>query len=146
MGTTGLQLQTKVEISPASTSATGKGEDTCPLILDYEDTQNLISTQIARHLSSDSYLVSTEERPVALQDITQDIWLKLLRTTHSANGGIESPKGYISSISKTVFIDEMRSRKRKYAGSLPLDQNGELLQGKVLLTVSQGMDAIPNVV
>ncbi len=33
----------------------------------------------------------------------------------------------------------MRSRKRKYAGSLPLDQNGELVQGKVLLTVSQGM-------
>src|SRR5438132_8077919 len=115
MRTTGLQLQTKGEISPARTSATGESEITCALILDYEDIQNLVSTQIARRLSTDSHLVSTEERPVALQDITQDVWLKLLRTTHSANGWIESPKCYISSISKTVFIDEMRSRKRKHA-------------------------------
>lgn len=139
MGTTGLQLQTKVEISLTNTSATGESEDIRVLTVDYEDTQNFISIQVARGLASDDYLVSAQERPVALQDITQDVWLKLLRTTHSANGRIESPKGYISSISQTVFIDEIRSRKRKYTERLPLDQNGELLQGKALITVSQGM-------
>jgi hypothetical protein len=53
---------------------------------------------------------------------------------------IVSAKHYLDRIVRSACIDEIRSCKRKYASSLPLDADGELQQGKVLLTASQESD------
>ena len=65
--------------------------------------------------------------------------MKLLLATKSLELEITSPAGYVASAARSESIDEIRRRKRKRTFPLPLDQDGELSQGKVLFPVQQGM-------
>ena len=57
----------------------------------------------------------------------------------SNNGYIISPKAYLNSTIRSRLIDLMRQRKHKTYLSLPVDEDGELYQGDVMLVPGEGM-------
>ena len=140
MDKTNLHLQTEMETIMASTPSPGENKSNVTILLDLEAFQNYISVLVTYRISRTSYdLVPFEERPDVIMDVTQNAWVKLLLSTNSLKVEINSPRGYLGSIANSEFIDEIRRRKRKFSTPLPLDFDGEVSQGKILLSVHPGM-------
>jgi DNA-directed RNA polymerase specialized sigma24 family protein len=132
--------QAEMDTTLANVSPTLERKNNPRLLLNFESSQNIISTIVTSRISCTSYdLISPEERSALINDVTQNTWMKLLLATKARELEITSPAGYVASAARSESIDEIRRRKRKRTFPLPLDQDGELSQGKVLFPVQQGM-------
>ena len=135
MATTGL-CQTETETPAANVSIAPVTRNDVRLLLNFEGSQSLITRLVSSFISHTSYdLITPQERPYVINDVTQNTWLKLL----SSRLEVTSPKGLVASAARSEYIDEIRRRDRRRASPLPLDQDGELLQGKALLPTHDGM-------
>lgn len=83
--------------------------------------------------------VPPEEYSEEVHDLIQTtlitFWLRLI----SEQVQITSPRAYIGCIVRSRCIDMLRRRTCKPTLPLPVDQDGELYQGRVLLIPSEGM-------
>jgi hypothetical protein len=139
MDKTKLHLQTEMETSLANAPTSEKSKSATLLLLDLEVFQNYISALVTLRISCTSHdLVPLEERHAVIEDVSQNSLLKLWSAANLSETKIDSPAAYTARIVRSESIDEIRRRKRKPTVPLPLDQNGEILQSKALLTVSQG--------
>lgn len=140
MDTSEQHLQRNREISQMGTSPAGNGERCVTSLLNPAAFQNYISVVVTSCIAYASYnLVPLEERSDVIKDVSQNTWLKLLSTANSSAIEIISPRGYISVVAHSESIDEIRRRKRKHTFPLPVGEDGEMLQGNILLTTCQGM-------
>lgn len=76
---------------------------------------------------------STEEA----SDLVQATLIALWRRLCSEQGQINSPKAYIRRIVHSCYVDAIRRCKLTFP--LPLNQEGELYQGRVLLVPGEGV-------
>lgn len=140
MSKTGLYLQAEMETSSAGGSIALASKSNVTLLLDFETCQNIISAVVTSRILHTSHdLVPTLECSAVITDVSQNAWVKFLVATQSTKREIISPGGYLTSIARSESIDEIRRRKSKSTLPLSLSQDGELLQGKVLLPVHQEM-------
>lgn len=139
MAKTALRLQEEAEMFQAGTSTSGGERNNVRWLANIEAAQYYMKALATSYISRTSPdLIPFEERPAVIEDVTENALIKLWLNTRSP-GKIASPKGYAYRTVHSASIDEIRRRKRKPTVSLPLDQDGEVLQGKVLLSVHQGM-------
>ncbi len=89
-----------------------------------------------RQMSRDSILFNDLDDEI--NDLAQIALIAYWKIA-SNNGQIASPRAYIYSIIRSRYIDLMRQRKHKTYLSLPVDQDGELYQGNLLLMPGEGM-------
>ena len=80
-----------------------------------------------------------EEFPEEINDLAQSTLIAFWQRLNSEKGQINSPKAYISHIVHSRGVDMIRQRQRKPIFPLPVDQDGELYQGRVILIPSDGM-------
>jgi DNA-directed RNA polymerase specialized sigma24 family protein len=76
-----------------------------------------------------------EARDMEIEDLIQQVRIKFWRAQEEKE--ISYPKAYIKQIIKNEFVDALR--RLKPAFPLPLDQEGEIYQGKMLMTASDAM-------
>jgi DNA-directed RNA polymerase specialized sigma24 family protein len=137
MATKKLYLQMKTEESSLSTVECRSDPPLQPPV-NVEGFRSYISRSVSRYFPTG--LVPPDERPAWIEDVTQNAWIKFWSVMSRPEAKIVSAKLYLDCIIRSACIDGIRSCKRKYASSLPLDPDGELQQGKVLLTASQESD------
>ena len=82
------------------------------------------------------YLVSPESLNDEIEDIVQEARIKFWRA--SLRIPVYQRRAYIRKIVKNACIDVYR-RSGKHADPLPINEEGELLQGDILLTQGEGM-------
>jgi RNA polymerase sigma factor (sigma-70 family) len=74
--------------------------------------------------------------PENASDLAQTALIALWRKLTSEQGQINSPKAYIRRIVHSSFVDAIRTHKPIFP--LPVDQEGELYQGRILLIPGEG--------
>jgi hypothetical protein len=137
METTKLHLQTEMETSPIDAPEKSNSN---AILLSPETFQHYITSLVTlRLLRASLDLIPPAERPFVVEDVSQNSWLKLLTSTRSSEVEMTSPKGYIASVVRSESIDEVRRRKRKSLMPLSLDHEGEILQGRALLPIHEGI-------
>ncbi len=128
------QADLDVPLEANSPSSNNKPDANISLEYCYKYASILVRLQIPRNIAS------PEELPEAINDLTQTSVIRFWnRLTSSKRGEIASPKAYLRRIVYSQCIDIARGHKRKPSLPLPLDQDGEPQQGKVLLNLSEGM-------
>jgi len=101
-----------------------------------EGLERYIRDVAKRQMSRDSTVFNDLDDEI--NDLAQTALIAYWKVA-SNNGHIVSPKAYIYSIIRSRYIDLMRQRKHKTYLALPVDQDGELYQGDVLLMPGDGM-------
>lgn len=128
--------ETEMESSAAIAAYAIVKKNTIRSLLNFESSQSIMTRLVSSYISRASHnLINPQDRPAVINDVTQNTWVKVL----SSKLEVTSPNGFVASAACSEAIDEIRRRNRKRTSPLPLDQDGELLQGKVLLTTHPGM-------
>jgi DNA-directed RNA polymerase specialized sigma24 family protein len=127
---TALEIQPDLEVNafPADLPATeGSIAD---INRSLEGLDRYIRDVAKQQVSRDSRLFNNLDDEI--NDLAQTALIAYWKIA-SKNGQIVSPKAYIKAIIRSRYIDMMRQRKHKTYLPLPVDQDGELYQGNVLL-------------
>lgn len=99
----------------------------------YWYTFQLVQKQVPRNC------ILPEELADEVHDLTQATLIRFWPKLISKNDLLISPKAYIRCIVHSQCVDLVRQRKRKQTFPFPLDQDGELYQGRALLMPSSDM-------
>lgn len=127
------QLPTNSSVSRLTASLGSKINVNKSLEQHYTYIMELARTHLPRNV------VPPKEFSEEISDLAQitliTFWLRLI----SDKRPLTSPKAYIGCIVRSRCVDIVRRRKGKSTLPLPVDQDGELYQGRVMLIPGAGM-------
>jgi DNA-directed RNA polymerase specialized sigma24 family protein len=128
-----------MKLSCCSSSATDVHTDVkntdIEAILSTHDQYLIKQVQDCMRLHAD--VVRAEVLDLETDELTQRVRIKFWNALQGKH--IEYPKTYLKRIVNSEFIDMVRRIKPNYMLDLPVNEEGELYQGDMLITLSEGM-------
>src|SRR5450755_404711 len=97
-----------------------------------------IVKQVHDRMHQHPHVVHPDVFDLETDDLIQRVRIKFWHTLQDKR--IEYPKTYIKRIVHSEFIDMVRRLKPQYALALPVDEEGELYQGDMLIAPGAGMN------
>lgn len=123
----------------SATSTNGVMEEnqmTIEAILEQYDAY--IVKQVHDRMHQHPHVVHPDVFDLETDDLIQRVRIKFWHTLQDKR--IEYPRTYIKRIVNSEFIDMVRRLKPQYALALPVDEEGELYQGDMLIAPGTGMN------
>ena len=96
-----------------------------------------LTRQVHDCMRSHSDVVRPEVLDLETDELVQRVRIKFWHALEDKH--IDFPKTYIKRIVNSEFIDMVRRIKPNYTLDLPMDEEGEIYQGHMLITPSSGM-------
>jgi DNA-directed RNA polymerase specialized sigma24 family protein len=97
-----------------------------------------LTRQVHDCMRSHSDVIRPEVLDLETDELVQRVRIKFWHALQDKH--IDFPKTYIKRIVNSEFIDMVRRIKPNYTLDLPMDEEGEIYQGHMLITPSVGMD------
>jgi DNA-directed RNA polymerase specialized sigma24 family protein len=102
-----------------------------------EEYDSYIIRQVQDRMRQHPHVVCRDVFDLETDELVQRVRIKFWHALEDKH--IDYPKTYIKRIVNSEFIDMVRRLKPQYAQSLPVDEEGELYQGHMLIAPSAGM-------
>ena len=128
-----------MQLSCSSSSATngqvdGKQTSIEEILIEYDQ---YLTRQVHDCMRSHSDVIRPEVLDLETDELVQRVRIKFWHALEDKQ--IDFPKTYIKRIVNSEFIDMVRRIRPNYALDLPMDEEGEIYQGHMLITPSAGM-------
>jgi DNA-directed RNA polymerase specialized sigma24 family protein len=114
--------------------AEGKKTDIEAVLVEYDQ---YLTRQVRDCMRSHSDVIRPEVLDLETDELVQRVRIKFWHALKDKH--IDFPKTYIKRIVNSEFIDMVRRIKPNYMLDLPVDEEGEIYQGHMLITPSVGM-------
>jgi DNA-directed RNA polymerase specialized sigma24 family protein len=112
----------------------GKKADIEAILVEYDQ---YLTRQVRDCIRSHSDVIRLEVLDLETDELVQRVRIKFWHALEDKH--IDFPKTYIKRIVNSEFIDMVRRIKPNYTLDLPMDEEGEIYQGHMLITPSSGM-------
>jgi len=114
-------------------------EQRCPVIEEVlEQNEQFIISQARDLMRRNPHIAHADVLDLEIDELTQRVRIKFWQVLREGKQ-IEYSKAYIKRIVHSEFIDMLRRKKPQRSLPLPVDEEGELYQGNMLITSSEGM-------
>ena len=120
--------------STTNGQADGKKADIEAILVEYDQ---YLTRQVRDCIRSHSDVIRLEVLDLETDELVQRVRIKFWHALEDKH--IDYPKTYIKRIVNSEFIDMVRRIKPNYTLDLPMDEEGEIYQGHMLITPSAGM-------
>jgi len=120
--------------STTNDQADGKKADIEAILVEYDQ---YLTRQVRDCIRSHSDVIRLEVLDLETDELVQRVRIKFWHALEDKQ--IDFPKTYIKRIVNSEFIDMVRRIKPNYTLDLPMDEEGEIYQGHMLITPSAGM-------
>jgi DNA-directed RNA polymerase specialized sigma24 family protein len=123
---------------PASDISDAIAENQTSIEATLEQYDTYIVKQVHDRMRQHPHVVHSDVFDLETDELIQRVRIKFWHALQDKH--IEYPRTYIKRIVHSEFIDMVRRLKPQYALTLPVDEEGELYQGDMLIAPSTGMD------
>ncbi len=103
-----------------------------------EQNEQFIISQARELMRRNSYIAHADVLDLEIDELVQCVRIKFWQALEEKRQ-IEYSRAYIKRIVYSEFIDMLRRKKPQRSLPLPVDEEGELYQGNMLITSSEGM-------
>jgi len=122
------------QLDASNAYADANTSDITALLVQYDP---YLVRQAQEYMHQHPGVVRPELLDLETDELTQRVRIKFWHALEDKH--IEYPRTYIKRIVHSEFIDLVRRLKPQYTQDLPVDEEGELYQGRMLVSTSAGM-------
>ncbi len=116
----------------------GAEDNNAGIVAVLEEYDAYIIRQVEERMRQHPHVVHADVFDLETDELVQRVRIKFWRALEDKH--IDYPRTYIKRIVNSEFIDLVRRLKPQHAQSLPVDEEGELYQGHMLVAPSAGMN------